>query len=160
MLMKKILSLVSFLSLSSCTLIPDSIKLPDFSESISQFSETIAPYIYKTDLKQGSVIRVDKFDLLKTGMTQEEVLKTIGSPSINDKFHKNQWEYIHHSFLKNDEILSLRITLYFEKEILSRIDLKNAEDLSRIEKNNINFENISPEDNQDEPPKDDWYKFW
>jgi len=158
--MKKLLLLVSFFNLASCSIIPNNFEFPDFSDSFAEYSEQLVPQIYKSDIKQGSVLRADKFKLINIGMSKGEVLQTIGSPSINDGFHRNQWDYIHYSFLKNDEILSLRITLHFDKDILSKIDLKNTKDLSKIESSNIDLKNLKSLEKQEETIEDSWYKFW
>jgi len=157
--MKKITLLPSILILSSCTsseYIPD---LPDFSGAISNISEVLAPEIYRKDINQGAVIRTKNFKKIKLGMTQQEVINLIGTPSIDDIFHSKQWEYIHYSTLKNDEILSFRITLLFDDGKLVDITKISDSILTSIEEKNINLESLNVSDDELNVLSD-WYKFW
>ena len=157
--MKKITLILPILILSACSSSPYIPNLPDFSDTISSISEVLAPEIYKKDINQGSVLRVEKYNEIKLGMTQDEVIMLIGTPSIDDVFHKNQWEYIHHSILKNNEVLSIRITLLFDEGKL--IDISKTDDakLTLIEKRNINFDDSDISDSETKD-NSDWFKFW
>ena len=157
--MKKITLILPILILSACSSSPYIPNLPDFSDTISSISEVLAPEIYKKDINQGSVLRVEKYNEIKLGMTQDEVIMLIGTPSIDDVFHKNQWEYIHHSILKNNEVLSFRITLLFDEGKL--IDISKTDDakLTLIEKRNINFDDSDFSDSETKN-NSDWFKFW
>jgi len=157
--MKKFTLILPILILSSCTSSPYIPNLPDLSDTISNISEVLAPEIYKKDINQGSVLRVKKYDEIKLGMTQDEVVKLIGTPSVNDVFHKKQWEYIHHSILKNNEVLSFRITLLFDEGKLIDISKTNDANLTLIEKRNINFDDSWISDSETNE-NSDWYKFW
>ena len=157
--MKKSLLIVSILFLASCKsdqYIPD---LPNFSGAISNLSEVLSPEIYKKDINQGSVLRMNKFKEIKLGMNQEEVANLIGTPSINDVFHKDQWDYIHHSILKDDKVLSSRVTLIFDKGKLVDILKTNDSELLLIEEKNINLDSFNNPDNEIKNPSD-WFKFW
>jgi outer membrane protein assembly factor BamE len=154
--MKKITLIPSILILSSCT---SNQYIPDFSNAISNISVVLAPEVYKNDINQGSVLRIKNFQKIKIGMTQNEVINLIGTPSIDDIFHRNQWEYIHHSTLKNDEILSLRITLFFDNGKLVNITKYDDAKLKLIEEKNINLDSLDISDKKLQNSSD-WYKFW
>jgi len=154
--MKKITLIPSILILSSCT---SNQYIPDFSSAISNISVVLAPEVYKNDINQGSVLRIKNFQKIKIGMTQNEVINLIGTPSIDDIFHRNQWEYIHHSTLKNDEILSLRITLFFDNGKLVNITKYDDAKLKLIEEKNINLDSLDISDKKLQNSSD-WYKFW
>jgi outer membrane protein assembly factor BamE len=157
--MKKITLILPILILSACSSSPYIPNLPDFSDTISSISEVLAPEIYKKDINQGSVLRVEKYNEIKLGMTQDEVIMLIGTPSIDDVFHKNQWEYIHHSILKNNEVLSFRITLLFDEGKLIDISKTDDANLTLIEKRNINFDDSDISDSETKD-NSDWFKFW
>jgi len=154
--MKKITLIPSILILSSCT---SNQYIPDFSNAISNISVVLAPEVYKNDINQGSVLRIKNFQKIKIGMTQNEVINLIGTPSIDDIFHRNQWEYIHHSTLKNDEILSFRITLFFVNGKLVNITKYDDAKLKLIEEKNINLDSLDISDKKLQNSSD-WYKFW
>ena len=157
--MKKFTLILSILILSSCTSSPYIPNLPDFSGAISNISEVLSPEVYKKDINQGAVLRTKNFKKIKPGMTQNEVINLIGTPSIDDIFHKNQWEYIHHSTLKNDEVLSIRITLFFDNGKLTNISKVDDAKLTSIEEQNINLDSLDISDNEIKNSSE-WYKFW
>jgi len=148
---------LSLFFLQSCYSLP---KFPGFSESLSNLSEAITPEVYKRSTIQGSVIRKEKFDLIKVGMTKKEITSIIGSPSINDPFHSNQWNYFHHSKLSDNSILNFRITLLFDNQKLQRIVTKNIENISKVEEYNLDLELLSERKETLDNKKNLWYKFW
>jgi len=160
--MKKTLLVFQIILVSSCSLIPSMPEIPDVSKSLSDFSNYIAPSTHKNEINQGSIIRKEKFDLIKNGMTKNEVKSIIGSPSIIDIFHSNQWEYVHHSFLNNDQILSFRVTLFFTGEVLEKIEATKIENISKVEEYNfskIDYKKVNKDSDLKED-EDAWYKFW
>jgi outer membrane protein assembly factor BamE len=86
--------------------------------------------LYKSDVNQGSVLSLDDVKELKKGMTKSEVKRIVGSPSIIDPFHRDEWEYINHSTLHKKEDIKYRMTLTFEGEVLIKIDTSKLKQLS------------------------------
>lgn len=78
--------------------------------------------VHKPTIFQGSDLEVEALEQLQLGMNKEVVMELIGSPSINDPFHENQWDYIHHSTINGEEVIHYRLTLIFEGNLLSVID--------------------------------------
>lgn len=103
--MKKIILVVWVFSLSGC-----SISMPEL------FSDT-----YKQDINQGSVLDKTKVKQLEIGMNKTQVQELIGSPSIIDPFHQNQWDYINHSTLHKKNNIRYRLTLKFKDDNLISI---------------------------------------
>jgi len=158
--MKKILLILAVINISSCSLIPTMPKIPDISESLSDFSNYISPTSYGKDINQGSILRKEKFDLVKNGMTKNQVKSLIGSPSVVDIFHANQWEFIHHSYIKNEQVLSFRVTLIFNNEILEKIQTSKIENISKVQDYDFSEQNIKEKKENSDSQEDSWYKFW
>ena len=80
------------------------------------------PEPHKLDLQQGNTIKLEQLESIEIGMTKSEVRKIMGSPMLSDPFHPQRWDYIYR-FIPNKgfERKSL-LTLYFEDEMLVRID--------------------------------------
>ena len=78
--------------------------------------------VHKPTIIQGPVLEPKALEQLQLGMNKEVVMELIGSPSINDPFHENQWDYIHHSTINGEEVIHYRLTLIFEGNLLSVID--------------------------------------
>ena len=72
------------------------LKLPD--KPILDFLESGPSWIpkpYKIPFDQGHLIDKDKIEQLKSGLTKEQVIYLLGTPSIKDVFHQDRWDYIY-----------------------------------------------------------------
>jgi outer membrane protein assembly factor BamE len=121
--------------LSACT--PSMPTLPDLPDVSNMIPDMSLPTLYKDDVLQGSVLDRFKINQLKVGMSQAQVQKLIGSPSIIDPFHNNQWNYINHSSRHEQDDIHYRLALSFSQGKLTKIDtsgIKSLPDLSATEK--------------------------
>ena len=89
--------------------------------------------LHKPSINQGSVLEIEAIKQLKLGMNKEAVMDLIGSPSINDPFHYDQWDYINHSIIDGEELLHYRLKLTFEGSLLSTIDTSELGGLIKSE---------------------------
>ncbi|WP_345247501.1 outer membrane protein assembly factor BamE [Pigmentiphaga soli] len=48
---------------------------------------------YRPDVQQGNWITQSQVDLLRPGMTREQVRFALGSPTLTDIFHADRWDY-------------------------------------------------------------------
>ncbi|MGJ7902070.1 MULTISPECIES: outer membrane protein assembly factor BamE [Lysobacter] len=77
--------------------------------------------IYKQPIYQGNLLEKTAIDQLQTGMTKQQVQLLLGTPSIEDPFHQNRWDYtstqrvdrLGHTDRKN-------LTLWFENDSLTK----------------------------------------
>jgi len=90
------------------------------------------PTLYKDDIHQGSVLSRYHVNQLKVGMSKSQVQDLIGSPSVIDPFHNNQWDYINHSTLHEKDDIRYRLTLRFNNEKLSLIDTSGIASLPEL----------------------------
>ncbi|MFP6776371.1 MAG: outer membrane protein assembly factor BamE [PS1 clade bacterium] len=119
-------------------------KLPSMSDIIPDVS---VPTLYEDDVFQGSVLDRYSVNQLRIGMTKSQVSELIGSPSIIDLFHNNQWDYINFSTLHNKEDIRYRLTLKFDGELLTEIDKSGLGQLSPMSEEEIDkSEEIAKED--------------
>jgi outer membrane protein assembly factor BamE len=77
---------------------------------------------YKVEIRQGNLITPDMRAKLKLGMTQAQVKAVLGAPLINDPYHPDRWDYVYRLETKGDLVENQRLTLYFAKDVLKRID--------------------------------------
>ena len=86
---------------------------------------------YKVEIRQGNLITADMRAKIKLGMTQSQVKAALGAPLINDAYHANRWDYFYSLQQQGKVVENQRLTLYFENNLLKRIDdatpLKSAE---------------------------------
>jgi len=83
--------------------------------------------IHKIDIQQGNVITQEMFEKLKIGMEKKRVERILGTPLIADPFHRDRWDYVYNFIAGNtNERQSASLTVYFEGDRLSKIDVRSA----------------------------------
>jgi len=75
--------------------------------------------VHKIDVQQGNVITQDEVNLLEPGMTRRQVQFIMGSPMIADVFHQDRWDYIYVMWPGYGEPTGVRITLFFDDDLLT-----------------------------------------
>jgi len=80
--------------------------------------------VHKIDVQQGNVITQEMLAKLKIGMEKQQVSRLLGTPLVEDPFHKGRWDYVY-KFVAGDtnEIQSSHITLFFNENNLTNIDV-------------------------------------
>lgn len=79
--------------------------------------------LYRQPIYQGNLLEKTAVDQLQVGMSKQQVITLLGSPSISDPFHNQRWDYttsqrtgrIGRAEIKN-------LTLYFENDALAKWD--------------------------------------
>lgn len=77
--------------------------------------------IYRQPIYQGNLLEKAAVDQLQAGMSKQQVMLLLGTPSIADPFHHERWDYtatqrvgrVHEIEVKN-------LTLWFESEALTK----------------------------------------
>ena len=113
--------------LSACT--PSMPTLPDMPNLLPDIS---LPTLYKDDVQQGSVLTRFKINQLRVGMSKAQVQDLIGSPSIIDPFHSNQWDYINHTTRHERSDIHYRLALKFTQDKLATIDSSGIVSLDKM----------------------------
>lgn len=86
------------------------------------FSQFLASCAYKPDVQQGNTFDDKQIAQLKVGMTQQQVVFIMGTALLKDPFHKNRWDYIYTITKGRAKAERRLLTLYFEHNLLSKID--------------------------------------
>ena len=89
--------------------------------------------LYKPTITEGSDLEIEAVKKIKIGMTKDAVINLIGTPSINDPFHQDQWDYIHHSSIDGKKLAHYRLTLIFSGNYLAEIDSSGLDELTNSE---------------------------
>ena len=77
---------------------------------------------HRIDVQQGNKIKPETLEKLKVGMNRKQVLFVLGTPLLKDPFHQDRWDYIYYLKPGNKPVKQSRVTLYFEKNKLVKID--------------------------------------
>ncbi|HBV20505.1 MAG TPA: outer membrane protein assembly factor BamE [Nitrosomonas sp.] len=98
----KIITLLAFLILAGCSIIPH--------------------ILYKIDVQQGNVVTDEMLDKLKQDMTKSQVRFVLGSPLVVDAFRDDRWDYVYIQREKGDLVEQKRLTIYFKDDRLMRFE--------------------------------------
>ena len=106
--------------------------LPFLSACLPKMPDISLPTLYRDDVHQGSTLERFKINQLKLGMSKAQVQNLIGSPSIIDPFHNNQWDYINHSTLHKKNDIHYRLVLKFNEDVLTHINTAGIGSLPQL----------------------------
>ena len=98
------LSLLTSLTLVSCSTILNNL-----------------PGVYTLEIQQGNIIDQAMIDQLRPGMNKRQVLYIMGSPMLDDVFHKNRWDYLYSDQPGGEDRVQKRISLFFENDQITGI---------------------------------------
>lgn len=77
--------------------------------------------LYRQPIYQGNLIEKSAADQLQAGMSKQQVLGLIGSPSIADPFHHDRWDYT--ATQRDGRVGAAQVknmTLWFENDALAK----------------------------------------
>ena len=74
------------------------------------------PGVYTIDIQQGNIIDQAMVDQLRPGMNKRQVLYIMGSPMLDDVFHKNRWDYLYSDQPEGEDRVQKQISLFFEND--------------------------------------------
>lgn len=112
-------------------------ELPDVTSMLSP---------YRIDVRQGNYITQDMVVKLKAGQSKDQVRFILGSPLIEEAFHRERWDYIYRLKPGHGEVIERTFAVYFVDDKLARVsgdviaetpeaaaaDQKNAADKTKV----------------------------
>ncbi len=78
--------------------------------------------IYKPDVQQGNLLDAKNVQQLKPGMSKQQVVALLGTPSVTSPFAQSRWDYVATMQKRGGKILERTLTLYFDNDTLARTD--------------------------------------
>ena len=78
--------------------------------------------IYKQNVQQGNAHEQEDLDQVELGMSKKQVAYLLGTPAIQDPFHKDRWDYISMLSRRGGEPVRRLVTLTFENDLLVATD--------------------------------------
>jgi outer membrane protein assembly factor BamE len=77
--------------------------------------------LYKQPIYQGNLLEKEAVDQLKPGLSKQQVAGLIGTPSVQDPFHAQRWDYVATERTnRRGTTEGKTLTLYFENDSLVR----------------------------------------
>jgi outer membrane protein assembly factor BamE len=80
------------------------------------------PEPHKIDIQQGNRVTPEDLAKIQLGMTQDQVRFVLGTPLLQDAFHRNRWDYVYYLKPGGGDVRQSRVSLYFEGDALVKID--------------------------------------
>ncbi|CAK9885669.1 MAG: Outer membrane protein assembly factor BamE [Candidatus Erwinia impunctatus] len=88
---------------------------------------TLERVVYRPDINQGNYLVANDVSKIHTGMTQQQVAYTLGTPMMKDPFGSNIWFYVFRQEPGHESVKQQTLTLTFSNAgILTSIDNKPA----------------------------------
>ncbi len=84
-------------------------------------SSSACNLIYKQNIQQGNALEQDDLDELYVGMNKRQVLFVLGTPSVQDPFQQNRWDYVQTFSRRGSDLVQRTVTLNFEDDLLTEI---------------------------------------
>lgn len=77
---------------------------------------------YKIEVVQGNFVSKEQVELLKPGMSRDQVRQVLGTPLLASVFHADRWDYVFTLKRQGVEPQALRLTVFFKGETLERFE--------------------------------------
>jgi len=77
---------------------------------------------YEIEIQQGNIITTAQVEQLKVGMKPDQVRHIMGTPLLQDPFHKDRWDYVFRLKSKERTVEPYRVTLHFENDQLKSVE--------------------------------------
>ena len=78
--------------------------------------------VYRASIAQGNLVKEEDLAQLEVGMTRKQVRFLLGTPMIDDPFHRNRWDYVYYLKVgRGDANFKRWVSVFFEDEIVSEI---------------------------------------
>lgn len=78
--------------------------------------------VYRQNIAQGNLIEQEDLDQVELGMTRNQVRFLLGTPMIDDPFHKDRWDYIYYLKIgRKDATFKRWVSVIFEEDLVSEI---------------------------------------
>ncbi|BBQ82691.1 MULTISPECIES: outer membrane protein assembly factor BamE [Enterobacteriaceae] len=88
---------------------------------------TLERVVYRPDISQGNYLAPNDVAKIHTGMTQQQVAYTLGTPMMTDPFGTNTWFYVFRQQPGHEAATQQTLTLTFNSSgVLTNIDNKPA----------------------------------
>lgn len=105
-------------------LIPDNMKLITITFLLLFALFGNACTVHKIDVQQGNVITQEILAKISIGMEKKQIQRLLGSPMIEDPFHKGRWDYVYRFVVgSSGEVQSGHVSLLFKDELLTTINV-------------------------------------
>ncbi len=85
--------------------------------------------VYRPTISQGNLIKAENLEQVEIGMTRSQVRFLLGTPMIDDPFHRDRWDYVYYLKVGRKATTAKRWTsIVFDDDRVSEIRRDQALD--------------------------------
>jgi outer membrane protein assembly factor BamE len=78
--------------------------------------------VYRANISQGNFVEQEDLDQLEIGMTRSQVRFLLGTPMVDDPFHKDRWDYVYYLKVGRKDAARTRwVSVFFEDDLVNEI---------------------------------------
>lgn len=78
--------------------------------------------VYQASLAQGNLLKQEDIDQIEVGMTRSQIRFLLGTPLVDDPFHRNRWDYVYWVRVgRQDATFKRWITIHFDGDVATEI---------------------------------------
>ncbi|MBT8098657.1 MAG: outer membrane protein assembly factor BamE, partial [Gammaproteobacteria bacterium] len=78
--------------------------------------------VYRSAIAQGNLVEQKDIDQIEVGMTRNQIRFLLGTPMIDDPFHKDRWDYIYYLKVGREDATFKRwLSIFFEDDTVSEV---------------------------------------
>ena len=78
--------------------------------------------VYRANIAQGNLIKQEDLDQAEVGMTRVQIRFLLGTPMIDDPFHKDRWDYVYYLKIGRKDAAAKRwVSVIFTEDRVSEI---------------------------------------
>ena len=86
------------------------------------------PGVYRINVEQGNVVTEEMIEQLRPGLNRRQVRYIMGTPLIEDSFHRDRWDYRYLLRNGNEALSTTQLTLWFDGDELVGAEGPDAPD--------------------------------
>lgn len=103
-----------------CTMLASCSSLRSMGDSSINPVNWLTPY--RVDVIQGNFVSKEQVELLRAGMSREQVKGIMGTPLMASLFHADRWDYVFTLKRQGVEPQSYKYTVFFKGDQLERFE--------------------------------------
>lgn len=95
----------------------------------SSFTDSVPNFLkpYRPDVHQGNIVTNEMIQSLHEGMTRNQVLFLLGSPTLKSTFHRDEWDYVYYLNPRFGETQLRRLNVKFDED--GRVESFTADEM-------------------------------
>ncbi len=78
--------------------------------------------VYRQTIAQGNLIEQEDLDQVEIGMTRNQIRFLLGTPMIDDPFHRDRWDYVYYLKIgRKDAGFKRWVSIFFVDDRVSEV---------------------------------------